>query len=129
MRKLMISAAALATIGAAVALPSTASAAPADGPEIAKVYRVYLNDGHATFDSYGERLFACDDAPDGDTIQAQMRYEVPGGKIRTISINDGNGFGGGCSSFNDDIPDGQDVDIQVCHVEDGYCSGWRDAEA
>lgn len=128
MRKLMMGIAAFATIGTAVALPLSASAAPADGPGAAKVYRVYVNDGHATFNSHGEHLYACDDALDGDTIKAKARYK-DGDTTRTVWVTDGNGFGGGCGHYDADIPEGRDVDIQVCHVEDGYCSGWRDAEA
>ncbi len=67
--------------------------------------------GHATFESYGERLFACDDWPDGRTITAYLVWNGT-----TYPVSDENGAGGGCAERGNlpNIPEGDSVVIGAC---------------
>lgn len=86
--------------------------------------RAYINpQGHATFESHGEHLFACDDLPEGSTVWAEAMWDH---EIRGV-VTDTNGAGGGCGEENLSIPDGKDVNIRAC--AGGYCSEWVDSEA
>jgi hypothetical protein len=92
-----------------------------------KVTRAYVFNGHASFESYGEHLFACDDGPDDLYVKAQAMWDH---KIQA-SVVDTNGFGGGCEEVNLSIREGQDVNIRACLETDfGWtCGDWVDSEA
>lgn len=117
-----------AALGLSLLAPVAASAAPADGPEAKATERVWLDDGHASFESDGEHLFACDDSLDGETIRA----EASSGGIR-YKVVDTDGLGGGCGEYNLSFPENQDVNIRVCHGPDfddtEVCSRWEDTNA
>jgi len=104
-----------AALGIAVLAPATASAASVKDETI----RAYMHDGHATFKGHGEHLYACDEAFDGDTIVAKLWVN---GELRA-KVEDENGAAAGCGHFDDAIKDGTKVAVQVCHKEDGSCSG------
>jgi hypothetical protein len=94
------------------------------------VTRAYVTNGHASFEDYGEHLFACDDGPDDLYVMAQAMWDH---KIQG-EVVDWNGWGGGCKEVNLSIREGQDVNIRACLQNDfsstGWsCGDWVDSEA
>ena len=106
-----------AALGLACLAPGAAFAADSapDRPSTSAQERAYVPNyedavGHATFESHGERLFACDDRPDNATVKATLKWT---GEYYTVK--DENGAVAGCGEAGNmpNIPEGDTVYIRA----------------
>lgn len=101
------------------------------GAALADIGYVYTDNGagSAYFQSYGEHLYACDEAADGLRAIAQLNVN---GHI--YEVQDADGANGNCWTINLSITEGTLVTLRAC-LRNGasgalqHCSGWRQGTA
>ena len=122
----------LLMVSSVLALPSAASAAEMATDKASQagtdaVVCRYLNDtlrGCASFQDYGEHLYACDERADGRSVTAQLYWS---GAIRA-TVSDSNGAQSGCGHRNLAIAENTTVYVRVC-LEGTGCSAYVPAKS